>query len=74
MYFSMNFLWNSDRKASLMYPLVPRDSPFAQFLNTTSSSHLQTYVHTETMTLIPTTQVSKVLAKTFRDKIVFMLT
>ena len=40
-YFSMNFLWNSDRKVSLMKPLFfLASSPLAQFLNTTSSSHL----------------------------------
>lgn len=41
MYFSMNFLWNSDLKVSLMNALFfLSSSPFAQFLNTTSSSHL----------------------------------
>lgn len=41
MYFSMNFLWNSDLKVSLINALFfLSSSPFAQFLNTTSSSHL----------------------------------
>ena len=40
-YFSMNFLWNSDRSVSLIKPRDLRaSSPLAQFLNTTSSSHL----------------------------------
>lgn len=40
-YFSMNFLWNSDRIASLIkLGVFLRSSiPRAQFLNTTSSSH-----------------------------------
>lgn len=42
MYFSMNFLWNSERSVSFMNALFfLSSSPFAQFLNTTSSSHLQ---------------------------------
>lgn len=42
-YFSMNFLWNSERRVSLTKRFSRRASstPFAQFLNTTSSSHLR---------------------------------
>lgn len=42
-YFSMNFLWNSERRVSLTKRFSFRDSstPFAQFLKTTSSSHLK---------------------------------
>jgi len=42
MYLSMNFLWNSDRRASFINPRnLLSSSPLAQFLNTTSSSHLK---------------------------------
>lgn len=42
MYFSMNFLWNSDLKLSLIKVLsFFLSSPEAQFLKTTSSSHLK---------------------------------
>lgn len=39
----MNFLWNSERRVSLTkrFSLRASSTPFAQFLNTTSSSHLR---------------------------------
>ena len=42
MYFDMNFLWNSERSVSLINrSFLPSSSwPLAQFLKTTSSSHL----------------------------------
>ena len=49
MYFSMNFLWKSDRRVSLMKRRsFLSTSPRAQFLKTTSSSHLNTNTHTPT--------------------------
>ena len=39
-YFSMNFVWNSERSVSLTNPLES-PPPRAQFLKTTSSSHLK---------------------------------
>lgn len=46
-YFSINFRWNSERSGSLMKPLDLPSSPLAQFLKTTSSSHLQWYKDNE---------------------------
>ena len=42
-YLFMNFLWNSDRRVSLINLsfLASSSRPLAQFLNTTSSSHLK---------------------------------
>ena len=42
-YFSMNFLWNSDRSVSFtnLLSFFWSSTPFAQFLKTTSSSHLK---------------------------------
>lgn len=42
-YFSMNFLWNSDRSVSFtnLLSFFWSSIPFAQFLKTTSSSHLK---------------------------------
>ncbi|KAG7282704.1 hypothetical protein CRUP_017630 [Coryphaenoides rupestris] len=39
----MNFLWNSERSVSLMkrFSFLASSTPLAQFLNTTSSSHLR---------------------------------
>lgn len=42
-YFSINFLWNSERSVSLTkrFSFRASSTPLAQFLNTTSSSHLK---------------------------------
>ena len=48
-YFSMNFLWNSDRSVSFtnLLSFFWSSTPFAQFLKTTSSSHLKRKKKTE---------------------------
>lgn len=48
-YFSMNFLWNSDRSVSFtnLLSFFWSSTPFAQFLKTTSSSHLKEKKETE---------------------------
>lgn len=48
-YFSMNFLWNSDRSVSFtnLLSFFWSSTPFAQFLKTTSSSHLKGKKKTE---------------------------